>query len=126
MHQGHFEINQDGKLIVCRPKGAFDMELAVEYEKTFTRTVNQLNSQHWGLLSIYGESASAEPQVQQRVWAQLNWCLHHGCDVMAFVVCNEYQQRLVDEVTKNLPFKDLKIFQDEAQAQTWIKQQLGA
>lgn len=126
MNNGQFSVNQDGNLITCRPKGAFDMELAVQYEKSFDQTVKKLNGQNWGLLSIYNESASAEPAVQQRVWAQLNWCLHHGCDFMAFVVCNPLQHRLVDEVTKNLPFKDLQIFQNEEQAQNWIKDKLAS
>lgn len=125
MTVSHVEITQEGNLVIFRPDGTFDIKGATEYENTFTQIVDQYEGQHWGLLSIYSEHVSADPQVQQRVWAQLNWCLHQGCDFIGFVVCNEYQQRLVQEVTKDLPFKDVQTFQDESQGMGWMREKLS-
>jgi len=125
METGHFEIRQENNLIIFRPDGSFSLEQTKAYAAKFEELVKNLNNPPWGLLSVYGESASADPGVQQRVWNQLNWCLDQGCDYIGFVVTNEYQERLVEEVSKNLPFKDVKIFQDEQQGLAWINQKLS-
>jgi len=126
MNTGHFEIQQNGNLIVFRPEGGFSLPQTKTYAAQFEAQVAKLEGPSWGLLSVYGETASADPGVQQRVWNQLNWCLEHGCDYIGFVVTNEYQERLVEEVSKNLPFKDVKIFQDEQQGLDWITQKLAS
>lgn len=124
MQHGLNDVELQGNLFICRPKGAFNMEGVTEYEQAFAGMAATLKGQAWGIINVYDDYETGGPDVQKRIWAQFNWSANHGCEFIAFVVHNPLHEYAARETTKDIPIKAMKTFEDETEGFAWIKQAL--
>lgn len=124
MQHGLNDVELQGNLFICRPKGAFNLEGVTEYETKFAHMAATLKGQVWGILNIYHDYETGGPDVQQRIWSQFNWSANHGCDFIGFVICNPLHEFAAKQTTKGIDIKQMKTFHDEPSAFAWIEQAL--
>lgn len=66
----------------------------------------------------------AGPEVLARFRRQFNWCATHGCAFLAVVMIGDFKRYLADHVFSELPFQEVRYFEEEAQAIHWLTQRL--
>ncbi len=125
MQHGLNDVELQGNLFICRPKGAFNMEGVTEYEARFAQMAATLKGQTWGILNIYHDYETGGPEVQKRIWSQFNWSAKNGCDYIGFVVVNPLHEFAARQTTKDIPIAEMRTFRDEAEAFAWIEQALA-
>jgi hypothetical protein len=125
MPHGSNDVEQQGNLFICRPKGAFNLEGVAKYEAEFAQMVATLGEQPWGILNIYDDYETGGPEVQKRIWSQFNWAANNGCDYIGFVVSRPLHGFAAKQTTKGIAIKEMQTFNDETAAFAWIKQALS-
>jgi hypothetical protein len=121
---GHFEMQRQGQLLICRPSGPFNLAGAMAYEGKFSQQISRLQGAPWGIVEVATEFEAAGPEVLARFRRQFNWCATHGCAFLAVVMIGDFKRYLADHVFSELPFQEVRYFEEEAQAIHWLTQRL--
>lgn len=123
---GQFELQQKGRVLLCRPSGPFNLAGAMAYEADFQRQIASLQGVPWGIVEVATEFEAAGPEVLARFRRQFGWCAAHGCAVLAVVMKGHFKQYLADRVFADLPFQAVYYCECEAEALDWVEGQLAA
>ena len=121
---GHFEMQRQGQVLICRPSGPFNLAGAMAYEAGFRHELAGLVDRPWGIVEVATEFEAAGPEVLARFRRQFNWCATHGCAFLAVVMIGDFKRYLADHVFSELPFQEVRYFEEEAQAIHWLTQRL--
>ena len=102
---GHFEMQRQGQLLICRPSGPFNLAGAMAYEGKFSQQISCLQGAPGGIVEVATEFEAAGPEVLARFRRQFNWCATHGCAFLAVVMIGDFKRYLADHVFSELPFR---------------------
>lgn len=94
------------------------------YEGKFSQQISRLQGAPWGIVEVATEFEAAGPEVLARFRRQFNWCATHGCAFLAVVMIGDFKRYLADHVFSELPFQEVRYFEEEAQAIHWLTQRL--
>lgn len=75
-----------------------------------------------GVPDRYIEEREGEVPVMHRL--EDGWCATHGCAFLAVVMIGDFKRYLADHVFSELPFQEVRYFEEEAQAIHWLTQRL--
>lgn len=123
---GQFEMEQVGRILICRPRGPFNLAGARAYEADFQARVQGLGSVTWAVLEDATEFEAAGPEVLAHFRGQFAWCAAHGCAYLAVVLSGHFKRYLAEQVFGALPFKAIHYTERVDEALGWLEQQLGA
>lgn len=123
---GQFELQQKGRVLLCRPIGPFNLAGAMAYEAEFGQLIEELSGAPWGIVEVATEFEAAGPEVLARFRRQFDWCAAHGCAFLAVVMVGHFKQYLADQVFGGLPFQGLHYCDSESEAIDWVEGQLAA
>lgn len=122
---GHFEMQRQGQVLICRPSGPFNLAGAMAYEAAFSQQIAGLRDAPWGIVEVATEFEAAGPEALARFRRQFGWCAANGCAFLAVVVVGGFKRYLADQVFSDLPFRAVGYFEQEAAAIRWLGEQLG-
>jgi len=125
MHHGINDVERVGRLVICQPKGAFNMDGVKEYEADFAALVTPILGTTWGILNEYLEFETGGPDVINRIRAQYRWCIANGCRYMAFYTTNPLQGFFARKTAEDVGFEEMKLFSDRQEARAWIESKLS-
>jgi len=80
----------------------------------------------WGIVEVATEFEAAGPEVLARFRRQFGWCAGSGCQFLAVVLAGGFKRYLADNIFKDLPFRAVRYFEQEAAAIQWLGEQLTA
>jgi len=63
---GHFEMQRQGQVLICRPSGPFNLAGAMAYEAAFSQQIAGLRDAPWGIVEVATEFEAAGPEVLAR------------------------------------------------------------
>ena len=75
---GHFEMQRQGQVLICRPSGPFNLAGAMAYEAAFSQQIAGLRDAPWGIVEVATEFEAAGPEVLARFRRQFGWCTANG------------------------------------------------
>ena len=123
---GQFDMERRGQMLICRPRGPFNLAGAMAYEAGFRHELAGLVDRPWGIVEVATEFAAAGPEVLARFRRQFGWCAESGCQFLAVVLVGGFKRYLADNIFKDLPFRAVRYFEQEAAAIQWLGEQLTA
>lgn len=123
---GHFKMQRQGQVLICQPSGPFNLMGAMAYESAFSQQFAQLRDAPWGIVEVATEFEAAGPEVLARFRRQFGWCAERGCQFLAVVLVGGFKRYLADNIFKDLPFRAVRYFEQEAVAIQWLGEQLTA
>ena len=122
---GHFEMQRQGQVLICRPSGPFNLVGAMAYEAAFSQQIAGLRDAPWGIVEVATEFEAAGPEVLARFRRQFGWCTANGCAFLAVVAVGGFKRYLADQIFSDLPFRAVRYFEQEAAAIDWLGERLG-
>ncbi|XEI33577.1 hypothetical protein NMD14_03865 [Aeromonas veronii] len=122
---GQFEMERVGQMLICRPSGPFNLAGAMAYEARFRHELADLMGRPWGIVEVATEFEAAGPEVLARFRRQFGWCAERGCQYLAVVLVGGFKRYLADNIFKDLPFRAVRYFEQEAAALQWLEEQLS-
>ena len=67
---GHFEMQRQGQVLICRPSGPFNLAGAMAYEAAFSQQIAGLRDAPWGIVEVATEFEAAGPAADNHyAWA---------------------------------------------------------
>ncbi|GAA3925433.1 STAS/SEC14 domain-containing protein [Litoribacillus peritrichatus] len=121
---GHTDITRQGQLFICRPQGGFNMEGAKEYERYFAQEIAHVIARPWAVMEVLDNFETAGPEVMTRFGAQFAWAAQNNCQWLAVVSKSQMMNFLVEQYIGSSGL-EMKIFDDEAAALSWLEQHLS-
>ena len=121
---GQFDMERRGQMLICRPRGPFNLAGAMAYEAGFRHALAGLEDRPWGIVEVATEFEAAGPEVLARFRRQFGWCAESGCQFLAVVLVGGFKRYLADNIFKDLPFRAVRYFEQEAAAIQWLGEQL--
>ena len=93
-------------------------------EAGFRHELAGLEDRPWGIVEVATEFEAAGPEVLARFRRQFGWCAESGCQFLAVVLVGGFKRYLADNIFKDLPFRAVRYFEQEAAAIQWLGEQL--
>ena len=62
---GHFEMQRQGQVLICRPSGPFNLAGAMAYEAAFSQQIAGLRDAPWGIVEVATEFEAAGGHVER-------------------------------------------------------------
>lgn len=121
---GQFDMERRGQMLICRPSGPFNLAGAMAYEAGFRHALAGLVDRPWEIVEVATEFEAAGPEVLARFRRQFGWCAESGCQFLAVVLVGGFKRYLADNIFKDLPFRAVRYFEQEAAAIQWLGEQL--
>ena len=126
MHHGVNDFERIDQLVICYPKGAFNMDGIREYEARFVKLVSPILGSRWGILNDYSEFETGGPEVIKRITSQYHWCVENGCQFMAIVTSNPIHEFFAHKTTDSVSFTEVQLFKSVESAREWMDKKLAA
>lgn len=123
---GDFSMQCEGRIIICRPVGAFNLQGAMAYEPVFMQSALQLKDAPWGILEVAKDFEAGIPEVIARFRNQFIWCAQHNCQYLAVILDGHYKKFFADQIFRDLPMQAVKYFKDENEGKEWLNACLAA
>lgn len=125
---GEFHVAIQDNVIIAKGKGPYNQELILEYQQAVAKAIATLSGKPWGILvSLHGESLmtpAAADALTNAVKSRINNGMVACTSVFIDSTALSLQRQQMTTIYQNAK-ANFALFEDEAIALQWVKQQLN-
>jgi hypothetical protein len=113
---GHVSFSWDEDLFIVYVKGAFNEEGVAHYVPLIQEAILNRDNTKWRRLEIWDDEALGSPDTLEAAKLIYDWYDINGCFLSAFVICNNLQTEVINNIFK----LNAEVFTDISKAKQWL------